>query len=165
MTYGNHYCSFRRGTGFQQQLFAQMTGGPFTLCLKESEREPVTCSYISFSECMYTCRPDRGFFFRFLLYPIIHSLNKGFLWLYIHCLLPQQAKTHTRTSSQFRTCRNVCLVWQVGIPGGMAQVAVMSPECCASRTICPGSCPYFIYVMVHLVNTTLPASHLLITTC
>lgn len=91
-------------------------------------------------------------------------LVKLFLWLYIHRFLPQQPKTHC-ISPQFPTCRNTCFVWYVGIPGGMAQVAVMSPECRTSRTICPGSCPYFVYVMVHLVNTTLPATHVLITTC
>lgn len=72
------------------------------------------------------------------------------------------------TSPLFPTCSRVCqplVVWEVGFPGGTAQVAVMSLGRSASRTICPGFCPYFIYVMVHLVNTTLPATLLLITTC
>lgn len=68
----------------------------------------------------------------------------------------------------FASCSSVGqppVVWEVGFPGGMAQVAVMSLQRSASRTICPSFCPHFIYVMAHLVNTMLPATHLLITTC
>lgn len=35
------------------------------------------------------------------------------------------------------------VVWEVGFPGGMAQVAVMSPRRGASRAICPSFCPHF----------------------
>lgn len=85
----------------------------------------------------------------------------------VPALLHLRKHTHC-TSPLFPSCSRVCqplVVWEVGFPGGTAQVAVMSLERSASRTICPGFCTYFIYVMVHLVNTTLPATHLLITTC
>lgn len=102
----------------------------------------------------------------------------SFIMLHMHIqdllsLIPQSLRSLTNenthcTSPLFPSCSRVCqplVVWEVGFPGGTAQVAVMSLERSASRTICPGFCPYFIYVMVHLVNTTLPATHLLITTC
>lgn len=57
------------------------------------------------------------------------------------------------------------VIWEVGFPGGTAQVAVMSLARSASRTICPSFCPHFIYVAAHLVNSRFPATHLLITTC
>ncbi|KAG7227076.1 hypothetical protein INR49_022423, partial [Caranx melampygus] len=55
---------------------------------------------------------------------------------------------------QSTSCSSVCqplVAWEVGFPGGTAQVAVMSLERSASRTICPGFCPYFIYVMKYIL--------------
>lgn len=83
------------------------------------------------------------------------------------CGLPLMEKTRSLTPP-FLSCSSVyqpLVIWEVGFPGGTAQVAVMSLARSASRTICPSFCPHFIYVMAHLVNSRLPATHLLITAC
>lgn len=78
--------------------------------------------------------------------------------------LPTDAKT-LRSFLHAASVYQPPVIWEAGFPGGTAQVAVMSLARSASRTICPSFCPHFIYVMAHLVNSRIPATHLLITTC
>ncbi len=109
-----------------------------------------------------------GHVYAHLPFIMLHMHIQGLLSFILLSLRSFTAENTQCTSPLFPPYSMVCqllVVWEVGFPGGTAQVAVMSLERSASRTICPGFCPYFIYVMVHLVNTTLPATHLLITTC
>lgn len=123
----------------------------------ESERARLSCT-VHARACLCVRSALSNYFI--LLYGVVCKANTSAL----RRLLASK-NTHCTTVCHMQQVSHPLVSLEVGFPGGTAQVAVMSLEHSASRTICPGFCPYFIYVMVHLVNTTLPATHLLITTC